>query len=436
MEPAVENFYQSGKMVFFHTLTAVAPLAFFLIPVVEESLGKYAASLWCLTGCVFSAVYGCCQIGLVAAKKELNTLEQTEETEHTCSTITINILSSLLKYFNFLVIFIFYCYIASVYFYQFAALFPLSNAVFQLVTTIVGAAFGLLLYLNRRYSGIQMIYYFSVMLLMILGTIWIKLLRNFYVFEESEGNYSNNAFSLSPSYAAMACVFMFCSVRIPNSYLYARDLMPRVWKFISMLLGILTALFFISELRLYSTYSAGQFFISAANYIIDRSQYFTEKGEFLFSTGSFIGPFTLGLFSLYPVLMMINEAFKRIDAMESEILLNNTEPEMHKYIKFSKRSIAFFIVIVFLILCPILVSFSIIRNFFLQLLIVTSLAESCIFYPWNATLSFVEDSSRPLFIILLLLTVSGTLIFMTACTFSMNKLFLLNDTTTIATTVI
>ncbi|KAI5151772.1 hypothetical protein ENBRE01_2373, partial [Enteropsectra breve] len=301
----------------------------------------------------------------------------------------IETLHCLLKYFNALAIPIFFCYIASVYFQQFVALFPLSTVISNLIMIMIAAIFGLLLMLNRRYSDIEKFFYFNVMLVTLFGVIWINLLKSFYGVPKSEETLPDNAFSLSPPAVVLACVFMFSSVNIPEYYLVTNSFRHRIKKIILLLSGYFTSYFYITELHLCSIYSAKQFFISAASFILHPSQYFTEAGEPLYSIEYFVVPLMLGLFSLCPVMMMFNENHKKIK--EAPDIENNTESENNKKNVLIKYYSLYFHVIAFILLCPpLLLIFGPLRNILLTLLIFAKFIESFILYPLKIIVPYNE----------------------------------------------
>ncbi|KAI5150359.1 hypothetical protein ENBRE01_1452 [Enteropsectra breve] len=195
---------------------------------------------------------------------------------------------------------------------------------------------------------------------------------------------------------------------------------------------------YIAGLQMYSVQSIKQFFVSSANFIIDRSKFFTDKGELLFSTGTLLGPLTMGLLSLCPVIMMLNENLNKCKALEDK----NSESKNTKTPKFT-RYYSYFLMLIAL-LCPLLTSVEDLRNFFFRFVIITRFAESFILYPLSVFISSLARQVKVLRSVSMLIIAAASLILAYSAYESVLYCFgiaptvdslLSNDTTTFATPV-
>ncbi|KAI5150361.1 hypothetical protein ENBRE01_2374 [Enteropsectra breve] len=441
--------FEAGKMVFFHTLTSVAPLAFFLTPLVAESLGSVSAGLLCFAGCGVSAFYQYFRIRHIAIDNDTSLPQpysalpgQNEVIKENLGKRFLKAAREYFKYFNSIAVPLFYCYIGCVYLQQFLALLPLTKFVFTMSTTIIAAICGTLLFFCRRYPNINKYFYVIVTVLMALGFIFINLVNLFYYFPEIHETFPNDALYLSPSAAVFACVFMFSSVKIPRSFLGTSSFMPQIYKVVSVVAGYAVGLVYIASVQDISIILLRQFFVSAANHILDPSMYFANDGGSLFSTGVHFGPLTLGLIALCPVIMMLNENIKKVKATNEPNSANNAETVNANQNKFTKHYSIFLIVIA--LLCPFLVGFSTLTSIFFKLLIATRFIESFVLYPLSVIVSSNTNYSQSFKRIPMVLMASSWTIFLysvyeyimnfTGFSFIDNSV-IMNNTTTVATTI-
>ncbi|KAI5151775.1 hypothetical protein ENBRE01_2376 [Enteropsectra breve] len=460
MDSAAKSFYKEGMMIFFHTIVSTVPLAFFMTPLIAGSLGTLSTALLYIAGSAVSLLYQYFRIRDIASKRMPDSpppyselpenipasfTEVVEEAEESSVTKSLKGFLKLFKYFNSIAAPLFYCFIALAYFQQFLALFSLSRYIFHLGISVISAGFGLLIILNLRYSYSQNIVYLASTILMAMGVIWIYLQKIFYTLPTSELTLPNDALSISPPTAVLACVYMFSSVRIPRSFLEGSSANSTFYKIFSIFAGYLISAFYVVEVHSYNIQSVAQFFLSAADHIIKRTEYFTENGELLFSTGAYIVPLTLGFLSLCPVLLLLNENLKKAKALNNTE--NNTEAETNSEaeIKLVNQFTRFYskLLIFVALLSPLLMVFGTIRDILFVSLITSRFFESFISYPLSVIASFNRRYSKSFKIIPTLLLTASSAFYAYALVLkntsyadinSTNSTMLFNDTTTLAST--